>query len=204
MVAFTSGSALIDRGVSAVGAAAIGAAALTANTGHSVLHNFLKRLAGHNPQDPQKPPALEPKKSAEFHKKPIETFYDKTGGKLKAPYKLGGPGAAQHLNDYMALSLIVEGAKELLKQYGGKVPEDKRMQLFITRLDGKDIGVNLADVPSKITPVELANFMKKPHGTAAIGAITSQSAQIDVSKNGKSGVLSFPDCVSVKVALREL
>ena len=202
MVAFTSGSAFIDRGVSAVGHAAIGAAALTANTGHSVIYNFLKRLSGNTALAPEKP--LEPKKSIEFNKKPIETFYDSKGNKEEHATQLGGPRGVQNLNDYMALSLIVEGAKELLKQYGGKVPQDKRMELVIARLDGRDIRVNLADVPSNITPVELANFMKKPHGTAAIGAITSQSAQIDVSKNGKSGVLSFPDCVSVKVALREL
>ena len=187
----------IAQGAKAVASQAV----LKLDAGRSIAHDFLKILSGHSTEKGQ---ALEPKKVVEFNKKTIETFYD-TDGTKSAPYLLGGRGSNK-LNDYMALSLIVDGAKDLLKQYGGKVPGDKRMQLVITRLDGKDIGVNLADVPSNITPLDLENFKGKLHGQgqAAIDAITSQNAQIDASKNGKSETLSFPDCISVKVALRDL
>jgi hypothetical protein len=193
MVAFTSGSALVDRGVAAAGSAAV----LTFNTTRTELSNFLKILAG---DDPLKPPAPEEKKSVELNKKLIETFYDETGKKVDA-YKFTG-----NLNEFMALGVIVDGAKGELKQYGGKLPEGKKMQLIIQRLDGKDIAINLVDVPSSVTPENLAEFLSKSHGQgrAAIDAITSQRVEMALSQNGKGGIPSFIHCLSVKVVVSDI
>jgi hypothetical protein len=193
MVAFTSGSALVDRGVAAAGSAAV----LTFNTTRTELSNFLKILAG---KDPLKPPAPEEKKSVELNKKLIETFYDETGKKVDA-YKFTG-----NLNEFMALGVIVDGAKGELKQYGGKLPEGMKLQLIIQGLDGKDIAINLVDVPSSVTPENLAEFLSKSHGQgrAAIDAITSQRVEMALSQNGKGGIPSFIHCLSVKVVVSDI
>lgn len=193
MGAFTSGSALIGRGLVATGEAAV----LTFDTTRTELSNFLKILAG---KDPLKPPAPEEKKSVELNKKLIETFYDDTGKKVDA-YKFTG-----NLNQFMALGVIVDGAKGELKQYGGKLPEGKKMQLIIKGLDGKDIAINLVDVPSSVTPENLADFLGKSHGQgeAAINAITSQWVEMALSQNGKGGIPSFIHCLSVTVKVSDI
>ena len=198
MGAFTSGSALIGRGLVATGEAAV----LTFDTTRTELSNFLKILAG---KDPLKPPAPEEKKSVELNKKLIETFYDDNGKKVAA-YSLGGPGEEKHLNDYMALGVIVDGAKGELKQYGGKLPEGKKLQLIIKGLDGKDITINLVDVPSSVTPESLRDFLGKSHGQgeAAINAITSQWVEMALSQNGKGGIPSFIYCLSVTVKVSDI
>ena len=193
MGAFTSGSALIGRGLVATGEAAV----LTFDTTRTELSNFLKILAG---KDPLKPPAPEEKKSVELNKKLIETFYDDTGKKVDA-YKFNGK-----LNQFMALGVIVDGAKGELKQYGGKLPEGKKLQLIIKGLDGKDITINLVDVPSSVTPESLREFLGKSHGQgeAAIDAITSQRVEMAVSQNGKGGIPSFIHCLSVTVKVSDI
>ena len=195
MVAFTSSSALVDRWASAVGSGI----ALTVGTGRGALSDFLKRLSGNEPLKP--PPAPERKKEVEFCQSTIEIFYD-ASGKIVPPYPLDG-----HMNQYMALSQLRKEAKELLEQYGGKVPGDQRMQLVISKANEKDLVLDLTDLPSnnsteKLTE-ELSNYLSKPHGKAAIDAITSQYAKIDVNQDGEGGTSHFPNCLSVRVVLRD-